>query len=97
MELLLGSLGIAAAVVCFISSIWLLAIAFRTNIWWGLAYMFIPLASLAFVALHWNKVKKPFLCLVAGIIVVISVALMVPSMLTHMLEVPKTNSGQTKT
>ena len=47
-------LGIAAG-------IWLLVLAFRENLLWGLAMLFVPIAGLAFVFRHWDVSKKPFL------------------------------------
>ncbi len=40
---------------------WLLILAFRENIGWGLACLFIPFAALAFVLKYWEESKKPFL------------------------------------
>lgn len=38
----------------------LLFLAFEASIWWGLAYLFIPLAALVFLLLHWQDAKGPF-------------------------------------
>ena len=48
-------------VVCFVAHIWLLVVAFRTGLGWGLACLFIPFAVLAFVGAHWGVAKRPFL------------------------------------
>ena len=88
MELLLGVLGTVAGVTCLICSIWLLVIAFRTNVMWGLAYLFIPFAALVFVFMNWDKTRKPFLIFLGGMAVVACVAAMVPSTLGHMFELP---------
>lgn len=50
-----GGLGL---LVC---GIWLLIIAFQKHILWGLAYLFIPFASLVFVCMNWNRTAAPFL------------------------------------
>jgi hypothetical protein len=54
-------IGILGALVGVFCGLWCLGMAFRTNVWWGLAYMFIPFAGLAFVISHWDEVGKPFL------------------------------------
>jgi glutaredoxin len=41
--------------------------AFQESVWWGLASLFIPLASLAFTICHWARAKGSVLCMVIGI------------------------------
>ena len=41
--------------------IWLLVTAFQKSIVWGLAYMFLPFASLVYVVMNWDRASKPFL------------------------------------
>lgn len=40
--------------------------AFQAHILWGLAYLFIPFASLVFVFTHWDETGKPFLYTLGG-------------------------------
>ncbi len=47
----------------FAASIWLLVIAFRVSVGWGLASLFIPFAGFVFPFLHWEKGGKPFIAL----------------------------------
>jgi hypothetical protein len=84
MELLLGALGFIALITCFVGAIWLLVIAFRTHVGWGLAFMFIPFAGIAFVVMHWSKARKPFLCLLGGMAIAAGVASLVPAVIGHM-------------
>ena len=48
-------------VVSMIAAVWLLVVAFKRNILWGLAVMFVPFANIVFVVKHWHDAKKPFL------------------------------------
>ncbi len=39
----------------------LIYLAFCQSIWWGLAYLFIPVAGLVYVVIYWHDTSKPFL------------------------------------
>jgi len=62
---MLGLLGI----VSLISFIWVVVIAFKQDIIWGLGCLFIPLIIIVFGIMHWDKCKKPFLIYVVTSIV----------------------------
>ncbi len=72
--ILLGVGGIIA-VVC---GIWLLVVAFKTSVWWGLGSIFVPFVSLIFVIVHWNVAKKPFLYSLIGYVLIILGSLLMP-------------------
>ncbi|MBK1722468.1 hypothetical protein [Thiocystis violacea] len=57
MELLFAVLG----VIALAAFVWLLVVAFQTDILWGLACLFLPFATLIFGILHWDRAAKPFL------------------------------------
>ena len=59
----LGGLGILLSVV---SSIWLLVLGFRSHVFWGLAIMFLPGASLIYGVLHWGEAQEALLMGVVG-------------------------------
>ena len=48
-------------VVCVLSSVWFLVIAFRESFLWGVLCLFVPLANLVFLVMFWKKAKNPFL------------------------------------
>lgn len=52
---------LVGALIALFYGIKLIILAFNTSILWGLCYLFVPFASLAFVALHWDDAKSPFL------------------------------------
>ncbi|MDF3058294.1 MAG: hypothetical protein K0R17_2509 [Rariglobus sp.] len=56
--MLIMSLGL---LIGFAASIWFIVISFKESILWGLACLFIPLASLVFTIMYWSDAKKPFL------------------------------------
>jgi len=59
--LLLLALAALAGLVAFASFVWLLVVAFKTHVGWGLAVLFLPLAPIVFAIKHWQASKKPFL------------------------------------
>jgi len=56
-------------VVMLVGGIWLLVVAFKESIWWGLGSLFIPFVSLIFAIMHWSKASKPFLIAIGGMVV----------------------------
>jgi len=52
--------------ISLIGGIWLLVVAFKQSVWWGLGSLFIGPVALVFVILHWQDSKKPFLISLAG-------------------------------
>ena len=75
---LLYYLGI---VIGLIGGIWLLVVAFKESILWGLGCLFLPIVSLVFAIMFWPKAGKPFLIGVAGgIIAYIGAGMMISSM-----------------
>jgi len=61
--LMLPLIGIT---VCFAGYIWFLVIAFKEDIVWGFACLLIPIVSIGFLTLHWEKCKKSLVLIVAG-------------------------------
>jgi len=62
---MVGCLAISFAVM-LIGGIMCLVAAFRQGILWGLAYLFVPFASMVFIIKYWSEVKKGFLISTAG-------------------------------
>ncbi|MBW8878642.1 MAG: hypothetical protein JF614_27100 [Acidobacteria bacterium] len=57
---------ILGGLICLIAAIWLVILAFRTSILWGLAAFFIPFGYLIFAFTHWNKARPGFMTFLAG-------------------------------
>ena len=53
--------AVLAAIASTVFSIWLVAIAFRRHVLWGLASLFLPFAVIVFAVKHWEESRKPFL------------------------------------
>jgi hypothetical protein len=51
----------AALIINLVASIWFLVAAFRESILWGLAILFLPVAGIVFLIMHWDEVRTPFL------------------------------------
>ena len=54
--------------IAAIGSIWIIVIAFKESVLWGLGSIFIPFVILIFVFTHWNDTKKPFLISIGGMV-----------------------------
>jgi hypothetical protein len=50
-----------AAIASTVFSIWLLAVAFRRHVLWGLASLFLPFAVIVFAIKYWEEARRPFL------------------------------------
>lgn len=74
-----GTLAMIGLLVSVICGFWLIGIAFRASIWWGLAVFFIPFAGIAFVVTHWDDAGKVWLAGVAGAGLMIGMALAFPN------------------
>ncbi len=69
------------AIGCLINlagSIWMICVAFSRSILWGLAILLIPFALLFFLFQAWSEAKKPFLCSLSGVILVVAGAVLFP-------------------
>jgi hypothetical protein len=63
----IGAVTMLLGVVIFvIGGLFFLVAAFRESILWGLACLFIPIASIFFLIMHWPVAKKPFFIQLAG-------------------------------
>ncbi len=58
---------IIGLIITILSACILLFKAFNTSIFWGLAYLFIPFASLLFIAVYWHKTYVAFLMSLLGV------------------------------
>lgn len=52
---------VIGAIIALVFGVILLIKAFKESVLWGLAYLFIPFASLVFVVKYWDECKDPFL------------------------------------
>lgn len=60
------ALLILGMILGVVGGIWLLVVAFKESVWWGLGSLLLPFVSLIFVIMHWQVSKKPFLISLVG-------------------------------
>ena len=65
------TLLVLGGIAAIIGGIMMVVAAFRQSIWWGLAYLFVPVASLVFVFVHWAEAKKGVLINLAGFVLLV--------------------------
>lgn len=70
MDALLLIVGLAGLV----GFIWLLVVAFKTHVLWGLACLFLPFATVVFAILNWRQAAKPFLLHTASSVLIFVLA-----------------------
>jgi len=58
--------ALIGAIVAVVGSIMVMIAAFRISVWWGLANLFVPFASLVFLFKHWQEAKNGFLLSLLG-------------------------------
>jgi hypothetical protein len=56
------ALLIILSIISLITWIWLLVVAFKEHVLWGLGVFFLsPIVAIVFAIMHWQEAKKPFL------------------------------------
>jgi hypothetical protein len=70
--------------ISIVAGIWLLVVAFKTSVWWGLGSLLIPFVALIFVIMHWQVAKKPFLWNLLGAVLIVVPLMMNPELLAQM-------------
>jgi hypothetical protein len=54
-----------------LGSLWLILEAFREHVGWGIAVLLLPVATLAFLVLAWQRAKPAFLCQLYGVLIMV--------------------------
>jgi len=58
-------LSLVGGVIALVGFIWVVILAFKQSILWGLACI-IPCVQIIFAIMHWEKARKPFLIALGG-------------------------------
>jgi hypothetical protein len=67
---ILGMILMAAGgIATVVGGIWLIVLAFRKSILWGLGSLFISPIAIVFAIMNWSIAKRPFLIEIAGVVV----------------------------
>lgn len=69
---LAAALGLLATAFAWL---WLLGQAFTESIPWGVACLLFPPASLAFVIVHWDRARNPFVLQLLGVAAIVVASL----------------------
>ena len=69
MSVLFGILAIIGYIVMFVGAVWILIIAFKKSVLWGLGSLFIPFVIFVFTFMHWGDSKKPFFIWLIGFVI----------------------------
>jgi hypothetical protein len=73
---IIATILVLVGFVCLVlGGITLLVATFRESVLWGIACLVLPLASLAFLIIHWQKAKDPFFLQLYGVAFIIGAAL----------------------
>ena len=67
---------VLGALLAAVGGVWGIVVAFRRSLIWGLCYIFVPFASLAFLIVAWADAKRPFLVRMMGVFLILSVLLL---------------------
>lgn len=74
------ALLIVGMIISLVGGIWLLVVAFKQSIWWGLGSLLIGPVALVFTIMHWQVAKKPFLISLGGTVLLIVAAMNMPQL-----------------
>ncbi len=61
-------IGFAAYAAVAVGQIWLIVLAFRTGLLWGLTSLFISPVAILFAVTHWRSGRDPLLLEVTGVL-----------------------------
>lgn len=70
----MGILFLIGWAVAAIGGLWLVVVAFKESVLWGLGVLVVPFVGLFFAVTHWKEAKSPFLLSTAGAVVAVATA-----------------------
>jgi len=74
--------------IAMLSYLWLMVEGFKQHVMWGIGIFFIPLVSIVFAIMHWQKAKKPFLIyLLSSILMVVVLFEPMTAVITESVEI----------
>ena len=62
----MGALYWVGLILYAVGGIWLLVVAFKQSIAWGICSLLIPFVIIVFAIKYWQNAKTPFLIFIAG-------------------------------
>jgi hypothetical protein len=70
--------------IVLVAGIMLLIVAFKEHILWGLGCLFIPIVSIIFIIINWDKSKNAFFTWIVGVLVILLGAMLGGNAYPHM-------------
>ena len=77
---MMTALYFLGCILALVGGIWIVVLAFKKSVLWGIGALIVPFVSLVFVFMNWQESKKPFLIQIAGIVLIVVGALNMPGM-----------------
>ena len=63
-----------------VGGIWLLVVAFRQSILWGLGCLVVPFVELVFIIMYWHDAKRPFAFQLVGFVLMVLGMVLMPEL-----------------
>ncbi len=86
----MDAIGIGSIILGFVLSavgnIWIIILAFKRHIGWGIGTLLLPFVGFVFVCMNWNSAGRPFLLYLLSIAFVVGGYFMSPTMQKNMAE-----------
>src|SRR5262249_41245524 len=67
-EIELMNLALIGALLAVIGNLWIVVLAFRTGLLWGLGCLLVPIVGLVYCVLNFRETWKPFVIAVIGLL-----------------------------
>ena len=61
------NLALVGVLLAVIGNLWIVVLAFRTGLLWGLGCLFVPLVGLVYCALNFRETWKPLVLAIIGL------------------------------
>lgn len=93
-------LAFVGLLISLVAGLWTLILAFQDHWGWGLAYLFVPFASLVFIILKWSKraVRRSFFLGLGGtLLMFLGIGIAAPSLTEMAQELPTYESQEVYT
>jgi len=62
------SLALIGVLLAIIGNLWIVVLAFRTGLLWGLCCLFVPPVGLVYCALNFRETWKPLIVAIVGLV-----------------------------
>lgn len=80
--------AIIGGIAALIGGIMLLVAAFRVSVWWGVAYLLVPFASLVFLFKHWEEARQGFWINLLGALILCGAVFSTPNTRKNVKNLP---------